>query len=106
MRIRSILLLLLVLLALPGRKTAQKDAAASGKKAESKSDTKSETKSAPPMEKEHWGVLDDLKTGPEPPTSSEFEKYEQPEFVLQLIRVRWRMTDPIDLWVIRPKVAG
>jgi hypothetical protein len=106
MRIRSILLLLLVLLALPGRTTAQQDAAAGGKKAESKSDTKSETKSAPPMVKENWGVLDDLKTGLEPPTYSELESYEQPEFVRQLIRVQWRMTDPIDLWVIRPKVAG
>ena len=104
MRTRCILLLLLVLLALPGWTLAQEDAAASGKKAESKSETK--TKSAPPMEKENWGVLDDLKTGLQPPTSSEVERYEQPEFVRQLIRVQWRMTDPVDLWIIRPKVTG
>jgi len=102
MRPRSIHLLLFILLALPGRTAAQKDTVASGKKTESKNDTKSV--SAP--EKENWGVLDDLKTGLEPATYAEVSRDEQPEFVRQLIRVHWRLVDPIDLWITRPKVAG
>jgi hypothetical protein len=102
MRIRSILLLLSVLFALPGRTAAQQTAVTSGQKAESKIDTKS----APPVEKENWGVLDDLKTGLEPTTVFELESNEQPEFVRELIRVQWRIADPIDLWVVRPKVTG
>lgn len=102
MRLRGTHLLLLILLAFPGRSSAQQAAAASGKKTESKSDTKN----APVFEKENWGVLDDLKTGLVPPTYTEVERDEEPQFVRQLIRVEWRMADPIDLWVVRPKVSG
>jgi hypothetical protein len=31
---------------------------------------------------------------------------EQPGFTRQLIRAQWRMNDPIDLWIARPKVTG
>jgi hypothetical protein len=95
-------LLLLVLLALPGRAIAQQDAAVSGKKVESKNDIKI----APAPEKENWGVLDDLKTGLMPRAVDEVERDEQPEYVRQLLRVEWRLTDPIDVWVTRPKVTG
>jgi hypothetical protein len=103
MRIRSILLLVLsVLFAWPGRTDAQQAAAKSGKKAEVKIDTTS----APSVEKEKWGVLDDLKTGLEPTTAFELEANEQPDFVRELVRVQWRIADPIDLWIVRPKTAG
>jgi acetyl esterase/lipase len=104
MRIRSILLfsLLLVLLALPGGSNAQQDTAGSAKKPE----TKSDTTSAPQPEKENWAVFDDLKTGLQAPTAAEFEHYEQAGFVRQLVRVQWRAADPIDLWVVLPKVTG
>jgi hypothetical protein len=102
MPIRSILLLLLFLLSLPGLTTAQQGPAATSNQA----DSKSEAKSAPAVEKENWGVLEDLKTGLEPPAYFEVNRVEQPEFVRQLIRVEWRVGDPIDVWVVRPKVAG
>jgi hypothetical protein len=102
MRIRGIYLLLLVLLALSYRTTAQEAPDPSHKKAESKN----EIKSAAVPEKENWGVLDDLKTGLVPRTVDEIQRDEQPGFVRQLLRVEWRLTDPIDLWVLRPKVSG
>jgi hypothetical protein len=102
MRVRGIHLLLLILLALPGRTFAQKAAAAGDEKTESKSSAKS----APTLEIENWGVLNDLKTGLQPPTYAEVELDEQPQFVRQLIRVQWRMHDPVELWVARPKVSG
>jgi hypothetical protein len=102
MRIRGIYLLVLVLLALPGRTAAQQDGASSGKKGE----TQVDINSAPRPEKENWGVLDDLKTGLVSTAVAELQRDEEPGFVRQLLRVEWRLTDPIDVWVIRPKVAG
>ena len=99
---RSILLLVLFLLATPVWAIAQQGAAASGSKPKSKT----ETLSAPPVERENWGVLGDLKTGLESPTYAVLERNEQPDFVRELIRVEWRLADPIDVWVTRPKVAG
>lgn len=106
MRLRSFHLLLSILLVLPGRTFAQQDTAASGRKTESKSETKNLGKNVPELVPENWAVLDDLKTGLEAPTYSEVERDEQPQFVRQLIRVQWRIHDPIDLWVARPKVGG
>jgi hypothetical protein len=102
MRVRGIHLLMLILLALPGRTFAQKAAAAGDEKTESKSSAKS----VPTLEIENWGVLNDLKTGLQPPAMAEVELDEQPQFVRQLIRVQWRMHDPVELWVARPKVSG
>jgi len=102
MRVCGIHLLLLILLALPGRISAQQDGATSGKKGESKGDIGS----VPLPEKENWGVLDDLKTGLMPPSVAEVQRDEQPGFVRQLLRVEWRLTDPVDVWVIRPNVPG
>jgi X-Pro dipeptidyl-peptidase (S15 family) len=102
MRFRGIPLLFLTLLALPGQTSAQQAAGASGKKPESKLDIRS----APTLEKENWGVLDDLKTGLMLPAYSEVERDEHPEFVRQLVRVEWRIHDPIELWIARPKVSG
>ena len=47
-----------------------------------------------------------LKTGLKPPAYNEEERDEQPQFVRELVRVQWRMADPIELWVARPKISG
>jgi hypothetical protein len=103
MRIGSIhLVLFLIMLALPAWAPAQQAAPAGSEKAEGKGDA-----TAPPAKvKENWGALDDLKTGLQPIAYVELQKDEQPGYVRQLIRVQWRPNDPIDLWVIRPKVTG
>jgi len=101
MRVRSIHLLLFIMLALPGWAHAQQGVAANGKNTESKNAT-----TAPATAKENWGVLDDLKTGLEPTAFVDVQSDEQPGFTRQLIRVQWRMNDPVDLWVARPKVTG
>ncbi len=106
MRSRStfmrIFMTILVLLSLAVRAAAQENVAASGKTSKSTS----ETHTALETEKENWSVLNDLKTGLEPASYAEMAREEQPEFVRQTIRVQWRAHDPIDLYVIRPKVAG
>ena len=52
---------------------------------------------------EDWGSLslDQSNLKPEPPLLG--EKDEFPEFTRELIQVRWRPNDPIDLYVIRPR---
>lgn len=102
MRLHMVALLLFALLALPNHASAQKGGAAGGKKAESQGDANKSPDTVP----ENWGALDDLKTGLEPRASVEVQHDEQPEFVRQLVRVQWREFDPIDLWIIRPRVAG
>jgi acetyl esterase/lipase len=106
MRTRSIVLLLAVLICLPVWASPQHDGAATGKDAEGTKITQSDSKKDSDLEKENWGALNDLKTGLQPPSYSEFARDEQPEFVRQVVRVQWRAHDPIDLWVIRPKVNG
>lgn len=52
---------------------------------------------------ENWSKLDDLKTGLQFYPPLPMQQDEQPEFVRELVRVQWRVTDPIDLWILRPK---
>lgn len=59
-----------------------------------------------PPPAENWSSLNDLKTGLESPAYSEIQSDEQPEFVRELVRVQWRLSDPIDLWIARPKSMG
>jgi hypothetical protein len=59
-----------------------------------------------PVSTENWGSLGDLKTGLELLPPALVQSDEQPEFVRDLFRLQWRANDPIDLWLIRPKVAG
>jgi hypothetical protein len=101
MRFYGTELILLVLLASPNYSLAQ-DNAANNKKADSQSDAK--TTLAQPAE--NWGALDDLKTGLQPAASVIVQRDEQADFVRELVRVQWRINDPIDLWIIRPKVTG
>ena len=84
----------------------QQDKAAAGKGDGSTKDAPSDSRKQPDSEKENWGVLNDLTTGLGIPSYTEFARDEQPEFVRQVIRMQWRAHDPIDLWVIRPKVNG
>jgi hypothetical protein len=102
MRFRDLRLFLLILLALPGRSFAQKAAAESGAETEKKSIALN----APQLEKENWAVLDDLKTGLLLPSYSEVERDDEPQFVRELIRVEWRIHDPIEVWIARPKISG
>jgi hypothetical protein len=101
MRICNIYLFSLALLAGPNGAYAQHEATAN-KKADVQSEAK--TNGAPPVE--NWGALGDLKTGLQPPASDVVQRDEQPDFVREVIRVEWRLGDPIDLWIIRPKVTG
>jgi len=59
-----------------------------------------------PVSKENWSSPGDIKTGLEPRPGVVGRSDEQPEFVRDLIRLQWRDNDPIDVWLIRPKVAG
>src|SRR5271165_7165613 len=106
MRVCTVLLLLFVSLGLPGRSTAAQEATSSqNPKAQDKSSTTLDTRSAPVREQENWGVLDDLKTGLMTPTVDVVVHSEGPGFVREMLRVEWRLTDPIEVWVVRPKVT-
>src|SRR5208282_3924238 len=45
-------------------------------------------------------------TGLDPHAAVVVQTDEQPEFVRELLRVQWRIADPIDVWLIRPKITG
>jgi cephalosporin-C deacetylase-like acetyl esterase len=99
MRNRGFYTLLLAFLAVPITAWPGQDSSAKG--------AKTDTKIAPaagPLE--NWALLDDIKTGLQPRVPMQLSLDEQPEFVRQLVRVQWRVGDPIDLWIIRPKTEG
>jgi cephalosporin-C deacetylase-like acetyl esterase len=60
-------------------------------------------KKHPPEIAENWAKLDDITTGLQPRPPFEVQKDEEPEFVREFIRLQWRPSDPIDLWLMRPK---
>ena len=102
MRICNVYLLFLALLAISYGADAQQGAAPNDKKADLPRDVK--VFAAPSGE--NWTVLKDLKTGLQPPEAAVLQRDEQPGFVRELVRVQWRINDPIDLWIMRPKVTG
>jgi len=102
MRIMSVYLFFLALLAMSGGAYAQQDAAPNVKRAEAPA----EGKAAPAQPAENWAVLDDLKTGLLPAAVAVVQRDEQPDFVREMVRVQWRHIDSIDLWITRPKVQG
>lgn len=55
---------------------------------------------------ENWKALDDIHTGLEPRPPIVVERDEEHEFVREFIRLQWRPADPIDLWLMRPKISG
>ena len=99
-RCRASLLLLTIGISSPA--SAQQVSTPSGKKA----DSQAANISLPARSAENWQGLTDLKSGldPRPPVTVQGD--EQPEFVREMIRLQWRNNDPIEVWVIRPKVAG
>jgi hypothetical protein len=108
MRTRCTQLLLLVLVVIQGQAFAQQDKTPSdkGKKVEKKNGASDIPAPFPPAA-ENWAVLTDLKTGLQPMAYADIQHDERPDFVRELVRVEWRIGDPIDLWIIRPpKVSG
>jgi hypothetical protein len=96
----SLLLLTIVAVSSPAR--AQQDSVSSAKKA----DSQVGNINLPARPAENWQGLTDLKTGLELRPPVPVQSDEQPEFVRDMIRLQWRNNDPIEVWVIRPKVAG
>jgi hypothetical protein len=90
--------------------SAQQGTAGSDKKTETQEDKQKEVKidgkTFTPPPPENWGSLGDLKTGLQAMTSAVVQREEQPDFVRELVRVQWRIGDPINLWINRPKVTG
>jgi len=96
-------LLVLVLITVPSLAPAQQAVQAGDQITESQT----KAKSASPVVAENWRVLDDLKSGLEvqPPVVLQTDDHHS-DFLRQLVRVQWRENDPIDLWVVRPKITG
>jgi len=102
MRFCSTGLLMLIIAAPTFFAYAQQNSASSAKK----TDSQIGNINLPPRSPENWQGLTDLKTGlaPRPPILVQGD--EQPEFVRDMIGLQWRNDDPIELWVIRPRIAG
>jgi acetyl esterase/lipase len=101
MRSFRICLLLLIVGATSISAPARQAPATSAKKAETQTGNINL-----PVSTENWGTPGDLKTGLEQLPPALVQTDEQPEFVRDLLRLQWRANDPIDVWLIRPKVAG
>jgi hypothetical protein len=96
-------LVLFFLVALPHLTPAQEPVPpASGDKAQ----VPTAIAAPPPTVPENWRLLDDLKTGLEVRSPVVVQTDEEADFVRQLVRVQWRNSDPIDLWITRPKAPG
>jgi hypothetical protein len=102
MRILSIYLFSLALLATPTGAPPQQEVKADNKKTDVHSEVKTNT--APPAE--NWSVLDDIKTGLQASAVVVIQHDELPDFVRELVRVEWRLGDRFDLWITRPKITG
>lgn len=100
MRFGKLSLLLCAFLDVAGAATAQQPGPASGKDAGGEKQLNTVSSAA-----ENWTALGDIKSGLQPRGAVEVQRDEQADFVRQLIRVQWRINDPIDLWVIRPKAT-
>jgi hypothetical protein len=59
-----------------------------------------------PTSTENWGNPADIKTGLDPQPPVLVQSDDKPDYVRELLRLQWRADDAIDVWVIRPKVAG
>lgn len=104
MRIRGFYVLLAVLLFAGAAFSKQQDGAANGKKIRPKSNATNPP--AGPKEIENWTALGDIRTGLRPGAPFEVQRDEETGFVRELVRLQWRAADPIDLWIMRPKIAG
>lgn len=104
---RAICFLLLTSLAACFPLFGQQDQALSAKTAGMQAENSKQTGNVNlPRPTENWKSPVDIKTGLEPRIPAIVQSDERPEFVRDLIRVQWRDLDYIDVWFIRPKVAG
>ena len=101
MRSTMIAVLFLTLIGLPGSGMAQQAPAADTKKTDAAAGTLSI-----PRPVENWTSLTDLKSGLEDAQFAVVQHDEQPTFVRDLVRVQWRLADPIDLWIAHPKTPA
>ena len=101
MRKRRFLLPLLTFLFLPGMTFSQQESSATT----AKRATPDAAKPAPeaPAASEKWSALNDIKTGLQPRAPMVVATDHGPEFTRELVRMQWRMSDPIDVWIMRPK---
>jgi len=99
MRNLGIILVVVAFLAASGGASAQQPAPNT-----TQADHAKETKTSTPAE--NWAVLGDLKTGLQPAASAVIQQADQGDFIRELVRVEWRVADPIDLWISRPKIKG
>ena len=104
MRCRHIFFLLSTVVATSLSASAQQDQASNTKTAQTQPGSAGNINL--PVSTENWGSPGDIKTGLEPRPPVRLQSDEQPEFVRELYRVQWREGDPIDVWLIRPKIAG
>jgi dienelactone hydrolase len=85
-----------------GQQTASKNTLDVGN---TSADPKITPMSTPPETVEHWGVLPLTENSLHALPPLVGEKDTLPTFTRELIQVQWRASDPIDLYVIRPKGA-
>jgi len=105
MRIRTLssCFLQLVFLAFPATAFSTQDVSPGPKKEEKQINAESASGLSKPVE--NWKALDDIQTGLDPHPTALVSTDEQPEFVRELVRVQWRVGDPVDLWIIRPRAS-
>ena len=104
MRVLSVCLLLVALVATANVAWPQQEAPAGTKKADAPADAKAAVTQPQPVEQENWTSLADLKTGLTPTTPVVLQSGEEPGgFVRELVVLEWRPKDSIELWVSRPK---
>ena len=102
-----IFFLFLTLAAASFSASAQQDRASSPKTSEKQAkDVNQRGNINLPASTENWGIPGDIKTGLNPRPPFLIQSDEQPDFVRELVRLQWRDTDSIDVWLMRPKVAG
>jgi acetyl esterase/lipase len=101
-RVYRFFLLVLVLITFVDLAGAQQAGSPAGQNA----GTQADAKDAPPVVPENWRDISDLKSGLKVWPPIVMQSDEEPDFKRELVRVQWRETDPIDLWVLRPKTAG
>jgi hypothetical protein len=58
---------------------------------------------APPRHGEDWNAITVDPAALQPMSYAVIGKSETPEFTRELIRIQWRVADPIDLYVIKPR---
>lgn len=105
MRKRSFACFLLSFCILAGVASARQQGASTNASQATKQDS---VKTVAPAQwnDEKWTVLDDIQSGLQPRPALQVDRDEQPEFVRDLVRLQWRVGDPIDVWILRPKTTG